>query len=352
MTRVAMLLDQQWNTVPGGTARSVVSLCDALAAHGTELVGVHGRYSSEPGVALPASITTQTLPFPGRALTQLWSRTGQPRPDRWLDADVLHAAAYVLPQTGLATVVTIHDLAFVRHPEWFSSRGVAYLTRFLDRVRNGDMLVIVPSAHTAQDCVRAGIDEARIRVIPWGVHIPEIGNVHTASVRSTYGLPDRFVLYVGTMEPRKNLDGLGAALDLLDDVPLVLVGPDGWGDANATGLRLPALPRAELDAVMAAASLLVYPSHFEGFGLPVLEAMAVGTPVVTTAGTSQAEILGDGGLSVDTRVPQALADGIDALLGDSELAARCGRAGLERARTYSWERTALETQRVYEAAQR
>lgn len=347
-----MLLDQQWNTVPGGTARSVVSLCDALAAHGTDLVGVHGRYSSSPRIALPESIETRSLPFPGRALTQLWSRTGEPRPDRFLSAEVLHAPAYLLPKTRLATVVTIHDLAFVRHPEWFSPRGVAYLTRFLDRVCESDMRVVVPSSHTAEDCERLGIDQSRIQVIPWGVHMPGIADVDIAAVRSKYELPDRFVLYVGTMEPRKNLDGLSAALDLLDDVPLVLVGPDGWGEAHAVGLRLPSLSRAELDTVMAAASLLAYPSHFEGFGLPVLEAMAVGTPVVTTAGTAQADILGDGGLCVDTRVPRALAEAIDALFDDPQLSARCGQAGHDRARTYSWERVARETHQVYEAVNR
>jgi len=256
-----------------------------------------------------------------------------------------------LPESDLPTVVTIHDLAFVRHPEWFTARGVSYFRRFLDRVVSGSSTVVVPSVQTAADCVQAGIASDRIEVVPWGIQIPQISIGDVESARTRLGLPDRFVLYVGTLEPRKNLDGLGRALNVLDDVPLVVVGPDGWGDTEIGGVRLPALSRADLDAVMAAATLLAYPSHFEGFGLPVLEAMAVGTAVVTTAQTAPAGILVDGGISVDTRSPRELAEAIEAIFFDEDLAAQYGEAGRLRAQAYPWARAAGSMRQVYEAAQ-
>ena len=344
-----MLLDQHWNTVPGGTARSVVGLVDALVEHGCDVVGVHGRYLRPPVLELPGSVAAQRLPFPGRLMTQMWSRSGNPSPDSWLRADVLHAPAYVMPNTSMPVVVTLHDLAFKRYPEWFSARGVAYLNRFVDRVRETNSSVIVPSEATASDCLSVGIEEERLHVIPWGIDIPDVSSQRIEQMRITYGLPERFVLFVGTLEPRKNLGALIDAIELLDDVPLVVVGPDGWGDTSAAGIRLPSLSRADLDAVMAAATVLVYPSHFEGFGLPVLEAMAVGTPVVTTAETAPAQILKDGGLAVDTQSPQAIAGAIEAIVADDALASRLGRSGKARAASFGWDVTARATQSVYEA---
>lgn len=345
-----MLLDQHWNSVPGGTARSVVGLVDALVDHGTDVVGVHGQYARSPVLELPETISIQRLPVPGRLMTQMWSRSGTPSPDKWLSVDVLHAPAYVMPHTQIPVVATIHDLAFKRYPEWFSTRGVAYLNRFVDRVRETNSCVIVPSPATANDCAKAGIAEDRLHVIPWGIHVPEVSTMRIEQVRSRHGLPDRFVLFVGTLEPRKNLDALVAAIRLLDDVPLVVVGPDGWGDTSVEGIRLPSLSRPDLNAVMAASSVLVYPSHFEGFGLPVLEAMSVGTPVVTTAETAPAQVLGDGGLAVDTQSPQAIAGAIEAVLGDDALASRFGEAGHLRAHDFGWNATAEATRRVYEAS--
>lgn len=352
MTRVAISLDQHWNKVPGGTARAVASLVDALVANGAQILGVHGRYGQSPRVALPTSAPVEQLPFPGGVMTQMWSWTGRPKPDRFVRADVLHSPAYVLPETDLGVVATIHDLAFVRHPEWFSSRGVGYLRRFLQRVIDTEAHVIVPSHQSAADCLQAGIADDRIAIIPWGINVPEIDDAAVTQVRARYGLPERFVLYVGTLEPRKNLGGLQSSLELLKNVPLVVVGPDGWGDTEVSGIRLRSLPRHELDAVIQAATVLIYPSHFEGFGLPVLEAMAVGTPVVTTANTAPADVLGDGGLSVDTRSPAKLAEAIEAIFTDSATAEAFGTAGKLRAHTFTWERTAKDTQKVYEDARR
>ena len=356
MSRVAILLEQHWNAVPGGTASSIVGLIDALGEiDDVSVIGVHGRHRGAPTMPINSGLESVQVPFSGRLMTESWSRLGQPSIDRWLDADVLHAPAYVMPSTELAAVVTIHDLAFVRHPEWFTSNGVGFFNRFLERVRRESCEVIVPSNTTAADCVDAGIDSSRIHVVPWGIDPVTVTSSDRDRVRSEHGLPESFALFVGTVEPRKNLAGLLEAMELVGDLPLVIVGPDGWGDiptklTSSAHLRLSGLSRSDLDAVMSTADVLVYPSHFEGFGLPVLEAMAVGTPVVTTAGTAAAELMGSGGLAVDTSSPALLAEVISQVTNDSNLASTLGQEGLERAKAYPWSAAATKTVAIYDAA--
>lgn len=350
MTQVAILLEQHWNRVPGGTAHSIVNLIDALGDDPrVSVVGVHGRHRGDPVLSLPP-VPIERVPYPGRVLTESWSRTGRPRIDRWLgDVDILHAPAYVMPDTDLPCIATVHDLAFVRHPEWFTANGVGYLTRFVDRLRASECHVTVPSNTTANDCVAIGIDESRIHVVPWAVNANPIDSVAIDSARERYELPERFVLFVGTVEPRKNLDGLAGAMKLLPDVALVLVGPDGWGNVgDIDALRLSQLPRADLDAVIAAATVLAYPSHFEGFGLPVLEAMVQGTPVVTTRNTAAADVMGGGGLAVDTGSTVKLARAIDSVLDDRQLRNTLSVAAKKRAAEFTWKHTASAAVEAYE----
>jgi glycosyltransferase involved in cell wall biosynthesis len=164
------------------------------------------------------------------------------------------------------------------------------------------------------------------------------------------------VLWVGTVEPRKNLPTLLEAFRRLpDDVTLVLAGPEGWQEDLAdhrAGLeeriRTPGFVDAgDLAALYAGADVFCYPSLLEGFGMPVLEAMAQGAPVVTSAGTATAEVAGDAGLLVEPTDPEALAAALGAVLDDEALAARLRSAGLARAATYTWERTARLTVAAY-----
>ena len=350
MTKVAILLEQHWNRVPGGTAHSIVGLIDALGADPrVSVLGVHGQHRDDPVLPLP-SVPMAAVPFPGRAMTQSWSRTGRPRIDRWLrGADILHAPAYVMPATNLPCIATVHDLAFIRHPEWFTANGVGYLTRFVDRLKASRCEVMVPSQTTADDCAAVGIDTDRIHLVPWGINSAVASTTTIDDVRERYELPDRFVLFVGTIEPRKNLAGLADAMRTLPDVPLVLVGPDGWGSvSDIEALRLTNVPRVDLDAIIAAATVLAYPSHFEGFGLPVLEAMAQGTPVVTTRGTAAADVLGDGGLAVDTGSPARLAEALHALTSDETARNALGDSARQRAAEFTWERTAARAIEAYE----
>jgi len=286
------------------------------------MVGISGTHRSAPVLELPGGLDRRQIPIPGRVLTETWSRFARPSLDRWIDADVTHAPAYVVPPVTTPLVVTIHDLAFLRHPEWFTAHGVRFFKRFLRSVVNSDAAVIVPSNTTADDCV--------------------------------VGLDEEFLLYVGTLEPRKNLAGLAAATSALESSPrLVVVGPRGWGNVTVPGgLLLGEVSNHDVAALMAAASMLVYPSHFEGFGLPVLEAMAQGTPVVVTQNTAPAEIAGDGGLAVDTTSPSALAAAIETLLRDEGERRAMGERGRRRVSGYQWSKTAEATAAIYEAVVR
>lgn len=350
MTRVAILVEQNWNAVPGGTARSVNSLLDALTARTElDLVGLALHHRQNPVLELPAALELESIPLPARVTVQSWNRTGRPSIDRWFEADVVHAPAYVIPGTSKPLVVTIHDLAFVRQPEWFTAHGVGFFNRFLTQVVASDAAVIVPSATTADDCVQAGIDETRISTIPWGSNARPVLDDEAQRVRLAHGLPEEFVLYVGTLEPRKNLAMLGAAMSLVDQpIPLVVVGPAGWGDVEiANAVLLGEVSTRDVAALMAQATVLAYPSHFEGFGLPVLEAMAQGTPVIVTQNTAPAEIAGDAGIAVDTRSARAIAGAIDELVRDSTLRDEMGARGRTRARRYDWATIAEDTAAIY-----
>jgi glycosyltransferase involved in cell wall biosynthesis len=219
--------------------------------------------------------------------------------------------------------------------------------RFLDLVKGEAALALCPSEATRADCVAAGIDEARLRVTPWGTAARPATAEDHARVRAEYGLARPFVLFAGTMEPRKNLPRLVAAFERLGpvDADLVLVGPDGWGgEQTGTGgagtRRLGFVPTADLEALYGAAAVVAYPSLREGFGLPVLEAMAQSAAVVTSSTTSTAEVAGDAALLVDPLDTDAIAGALQHLLGDPDLAARLRVSARARAAEYTWARTA------------
>lgn len=354
MLRVGIAFEQNWNRVPGGTAISTNRLASALAEEdGVEIVGIIGRHRRSPTIEPPLGLAWALIPFPGRLMQQGWSRGIGPAVDRWLDGiDVVHAPAYVVPPTARPIVVTVHDLAFRHHPEWFTTNGVRFFSRFLERVRDGAMAVAVPSTRTAADCVDAGIEAERIHIVPWGVDATPVADDRIEAIRGELDLHPRSVLFVGTLEPRKNLDGLARALRHVDDHELVVAGPEGWGDvAPPPGARiLGRLPDDRVREVMAASRVLAYPSHLEGFGLPVLEAMAVGTPSVVTAGTAAAEVAGDTGIAVERGDEIALAEAIEALLGDDDLHHRLSVAGRRRAAEFTWESAATSMIDVYRAA--
>ena len=360
MLRVAAVVEQCWHRVPGGTAVAAARTLDALAARGdVELIGLAARHRQPPADGLAPSIPVRHARLPRRALYDSWHRLSLPSVRRLAGpVDVVHATGGAVPPPGRAALVaTVNDLAFLRRPEWFTRRGVRFATRGLELVRARAAIVVAPSQTTAADLAESGVDSDRIRVAPLAADpaTPEVSEID--AVRTRHRLPEVFALWVGTAEPRKNLAGLLRAAGLTaTGVPLVLAGPDGWGldadslvaDAACEVVRLGFVPSGELPALYAAARVFVYPSLMEGFGLPVLEAMAQGTPVVTSSGTATEEVCGDAGSVVDPTDAEALAAAIDAVVASDAEHARRSAAARNRASEFSWEATAARVRAAYD----
>ncbi|WP_372594624.1 glycosyltransferase family 4 protein [Actinotalea sp.] len=360
--RVALTVEQLWQAVPGGSGSYILELLAALAERDeVTTVGLSALHRGAPGPDLTPPGPVRAFPLPRAALYRLWNRVPGPRPEALLRGlDVVHATTWAIPPTRRPLVVTVHDLAFLRDPGHFTPGGVRFFTRALERTRDEADAVVVPSQATAEDCVAAGIEPERVHVVPHGAPAWTVSAPDVAGLRARLALPERFVLWCGTQEPRKNLDGLLRAFEVVaredPDLDLVLVGPSGWGErhGSATGAaagrvhELGRLPVADLRAAYAAATSFAFPSHWEGFGLPVLEAMSVGTPVVTSRASSMAEIVGSAGILVDPTDPADLAAGILRASGAEGLP--LGALGRARAREFTWARSAEGHVAAYRAA--
>ena len=362
--RVAAVVEQSWHRVPGGTATSTIRTLEAVDRLETvEVIGIAARHLRAAPPDVRPGVPVAHLPLPRLWMYEFWHRFRRPRVQRFTGpVDIVHATGGAIPPEGdAALVVTIHDLAFLHRPGHFTRQGVRFLTRGFELARRSADLIICPSDATARDCRARGVEVDRIRVVPWGVSTVEVDDGDVERVRARYELPDTFVLWVGTAEPRKNLRGLLAAMDRTDiDAPIVLVGPDGWGtdveqliDATSHPVkRLGQVPGADLAVLYTAARVFAYPSLLEGFGMPLLEAMAQGTPVVTSAGTATEEVCGDGGFVVDPDDLDALADRVSRLVADDELNADLSARARARAGEFTWSATAEMTAAAYEDALR
>ncbi|MFM2076183.1 MAG: hypothetical protein RJA49_73 [Actinomycetota bacterium] len=346
--RVAYTLEQCWHRVPGGTG--VAALRIAAAMTGVELVGVAGCHRRPAPAPWTPPIPVTHLPIAAPWLYEGWLRFGWPKVERATGrVDVAHATTIIPCASDAPLVVTVHDLAFLHEPGHFTGHGVRVFNQSLDRIRRRAALVLCSSTATMDDCVRAGLDADRLRLVPLGVDVQPATAADVHDVRADYGLPDEYLLFVGTVEPRKNLRGLVAALEHLESpLPLVVVGADGWGDTGvhaSTEVRfLGFVPAPRLAALYAGAAAFCYPSEREGYGLPVLEAMAQGTPVVTSRGTATEETAGGAAVLVDPFDAADIARGIDdALRRRAELSA----AGAARARGRSWSESAALTVAAY-----
>ena len=348
---IAYTLEQCWRRVPGGTGIAAIEVARELALRAdVEVIGVAGRHRHPPTDGFAPPIAVNSLPLGGPLLVESWLRLGWPKVESVVDnADIVHSTTIIPPATSLPLVVTIHDLAFLRHPDFFTARGNKVFRRSLDIMLNKADMVLCSSQATLDDCVTAGFSSDRLRHVPLGVRAQTITDEDRARVRATYGLPEQFVLFVGTLEPRKNLTRLIEALGSLRDAPpLVVVGMAGWGDeapSTAHDVRFTGfVPANDLPALYEACSVFAFPSILEGYGLPVIEAMAHGAAVVTSRGTSTEEVAGGAAVLVDPLSVESIAAGLlEALSNVDNLRA----SGLARAAQVPWSATAEATVSAY-----
>lgn len=316
---------------------------------GVELIGVAGRHSGPAVAGFEPPIEVQMLPIGRPYLYRSWVWANWPKVESRVECDLVHSTTIIPPATKRPLVVTVHDLAFLRNPEHFSARANRMFRRSMDLVRERAALVLCSSRATLDDCTVAGFDEMRLRHVPLGVAAAPVTDADRARVAATYELPETFVLFVGTLEPRKNLARLVEALALRGDMPpLVVAGMEGWGDWQPTHAHdvrfLGFVPAHNLPAIFEAATVFAFPSLWEGYGLPVIEAMSYGTPVVTSRGTSTEEVAGGAAVLVDPLDVDSIADGIERALADT---ASLAAAGLRRAAECTWEATAAATATAY-----
>jgi glycosyltransferase involved in cell wall biosynthesis len=289
-----------------------------------------------------ASIERYTLPGASRATKLrrdvLWYLGALPRKAARDGVDVLHCPGHRGPlRSQVPVVVTLHDLAVLRHPKTFN-RWTRHYSRFLlPRIVEAATRVIAVSSFTAGEAVELlGLDEAKVRVVPHGVEPPFEPEGQEAA--------GEYALAVGTVEPRKNLPRAVEAAQRAG-IELRVVGPEGWGDVGVQSLGF--VSDEVLAALYRGAQCLVFPSLYEGFGLPVLEAMACGTPVVTGNFGATAEVAGDAAVLVDPYDVDGIAVGIqEARRRRDELHAK----GLERVRGFTWDEAARRTLEVYREA--
>jgi len=347
--RVAYTVEQCWHSVPGGTATAMLEVARRLTARGdVELIGVAGRHRRMPDAPFRPPLGTRSLPLGRPWLYETWNRFDWPAVERATGPiDVCHSTTAIPAVTGAPHVVTVHDVAFLDQPARFTRHGANVMRRGLERCRSAD-LVLCPSVATAGDLARHGFDERRVRIVPWGVDAQPVADADLVRVRARYRLPESFVLFVGTIEPRKNLPVLAAAVASSGiDMPLLAAGADGWGDVavEASAVQfLGFVAPADLPAVYSLATVFAYPSLSEGFGLPVAEAMAYGTPVVTSRGTSTEEVAGGAAVLVEPDDVESIAAGLrEAIDRRDDLTVR----GLARAALLSWDVTVQATVAAY-----
>jgi len=351
--RLTVLLEQCLAPVPGGTGRYSREIAAALARQALPTDRVAGVVAlhREVGAAQVTGVAgPRRLPLPRRALVAAWERGLPPR----VPGDVVLAPTPLHPPGPTPAVVVVHDAVPWTHPETLTPRGAHWHRRQVERAGRDAALVVVPTQAVAAELARH-VSLPRVLVVGEGVSGDLALPADAAARARRLDLPARFLLTVATLEPRKGLDVLLAALALpgAPDLPLLCAGQPGWGgqdvlaQAFAVGLapgRVRLLGRvddADLATLLDRASVLVVPSRAEGFGLPLLEAMAAGTPVVTSDAPALVEV-GAGAARVSSLEPASLATALADVIEDEVLRARMSAAGLARAADFGWDAAAAQ----------
>lgn len=356
---------------PVGAGVYTIQIARRLAAHPeVDLVLVTRADDADRWAALaPGAERLAEVPA-RRPARLLWEQRRAPGLARRVGADLWHGPHYTMPlRIEVPSVVTIHDLTFFDHPEWHERSKVAFFRRMIRAaVRRANGLICV-SDHTARRLEAVLHPSAPVTVAAHGVDhtrfTPEADADEDRRVLARTGIAEPYVAFVGTIEPRKDVPSLVRAFAAIADahpsLRLVLAGADGWGaeavrDAVAASghttriLRPGYVPAEALAPLLRRAAVVAYPSLEEGFGLPALEALACGTPVVTTSGSAMAEVCGDAAVLVPAGRSDLLASAIAGLLDDATTAGRLRTAGPARAAGFTWEAAVEAHLRAYRLA--
>jgi len=319
----------------------------------------------------PAHVDLRSTRISERLLMILWHRMRIPWPvERFVGAcDVFHSTDFVLPPvSGARTLLTVHDLTFLRYPQCAHPKLRAYLSEVVPRSLARADRVLADSFATKEDLTDLlGVDPDRISVVYGGIEarFSPTADPQDSAIREQYGLDRPYMLSLGTIEPRKNYERLISAYDQLlaeagGNLPqLAIAGGKGWLYDNVFAVVdrphlhdrvrfLGFVDDAHLPALYRGAQLFVFPSLYEGFGFPPLEAMACGCPVVCSNSSSLPEVAGDAAIPVDPTDVEALASAIDTGLSDTDLRARLVRRGLSRAARFNWPASARKLLNEYE----
>lgn len=360
----------------GRYTRNLIRALAELDAESLYTLLVVGGWGRGDGLGpWPGNFRVRSIPFTDRVMNIIWQRIRVPLPVQTFTGriDLLHSPDFVLPPAGRTpALLTVHDLSFLRVPHFFVPGFRDYLEGAVSRSICRADHILADSESTRSDLVELmGVSQHKITVVYPGIEarfarVQDQGEL--AQVAARYRLPKRFLLGLGTLQPRKNFEGLIHAFDQLlasasgrqelADLHLVICGGHGWMYEGlvdraahyglSTRVHFPGYIRDEdLPALYSLASVLAFPSWYEGFGLPVLEAMACSTPVVAADNSSLPEVVGRAGLLVDAGSADQLADALQRLLTDPELVNVLTSEGRRQAGNFTWDRAARQLRALY-----
>lgn len=353
-----------------GIGRYARSLIRALARRDHENDYVLLSAGKEPDAEpWPANFSLRALPVTDRHLSILWQKLRLPLPVEWLTGrlDLFHSPDFVLPPVRKArTVLTIHDLSFLRHPECSSPALLEYLMSAVPRSVARADLILADSQSTQHDLIELmGMDPARIRVVYPAVDdtFARSNQAGVAAVRARHDIGGPYILSLGTLQPRKNYVRLIEAFRILkdtSDIPhrLVIGGGPGWlyepiyETIETLGLQdevrmLGYVDEGDLPALYTGADVFCFPTLYEGFGIPVLEAMACGTPVVASNTSSLPEAAGDAALLMSPTDTEAMAEALGRAITDTDLREHLIQSGLVQCQRFSWSDSARDLHMAY-----
>jgi glycosyltransferase involved in cell wall biosynthesis len=329
------LLEKQWGGVSVYTSKMIHSIGKLMASNADVRVFLSGKnISLPPNYTPPDNILFKQFNVPNKLLNLSSLVLNAPQMDKLLfqseDANITWLPNWNYTKTKSPYILTVHDLSIIHHPEWYTKKQQLWHKAInLPMLCKNAERIIAVSRYTAEDVVETlKIPESKISIIHEGVsrrYVPQ----ENEQIRDKYNLPDKFILVFGGGGKRKNLEIISYIKKLVN-IPVITTGTK----------ELPYLPEKDKRAVLSMAWCLLYPSLFEGFGLPVLEAMASGTPVVTSNVTSLPELVGDAGLLISPFQIKQWADAINELNSDNDLYITLRLKGINRAKEFTWDNAA------------